>query len=74
MVTIIQGPKTYMETLLKYVNDRIVDWDYVYKKSGSNNPSILDIISELEDLKRKIEGGDFEEELDKTITPPKVVL
>ena len=74
MVTIIQGPRTYMETLLKYIDNRIVDWDYVYKRTGSNNPSILDIMSELEELKRKIEDGDFNEEPDRTITPPKVVL
>lgn len=65
MVTIIQGPRTYMETLLRYINNRIE-----YLQSTCNDLEAVELMI----LRNKIESGDFEEKPNKTITPPKVVL
>ena len=74
MVTIVQGPRTYMKTLLKYINGRITELRFASMSDNYEPNSAEQALNELIILKRRIESGNFEEKPDKTITPPKVVL
>lgn len=73
MIMIIQGPKTYMNTLLECINHRIEEWERI-KEKGLLELEALVVLSELEDLKRKILDGEFDDSVDRTVNPPKVVL